>query len=353
MTGWLWEKLAAEKRPVVLYGTGNGADKILDRLERLGVSVSGIFASDGFVRKRTFRGFEVESYKSAVRRLGDDIIILVAFGSSRRDVIENVIGMSGRHTVLLPDMPVAGENVWCREFAEKHAEMIAAARDMLADGKSRALFDSVLRYREGGELAPLLENLSTEDEIWRETLRPELYTRAADVGAYNGDTAAGLLSRAPRIEKITAVEPDEKNFSSLCVTAGIYGRIMPVRAAAWDRREVLTFSRDGGRGAGKRKTGEKRTSEVIGLPLDSILGDEGADYIKIDSEGAEGRVLAGAAQTISEFHPDLRVAAYHRPEDVFALPLLIDELCPGYGFYLRRTPCTPCWELDLIARYRG
>ena len=353
MPSWIWERLSDETRPVVLYGTGNGADRILDVLGARGVAVSGIFASDGFVRKRTFRGYEVESYGSVVKRLGDDIVILVAFGTSRPDVIKNIIAMSGRHTVLVPDLPVAGENVWCRGFYEKNRESIRGARELLSDEASRNLFDSVIEYRAGGELGPLFENLSAEDDIWRELLRPETYLRAADIGAYNGDTAVDLFRRAPGIEKITAVEPDEKNFSSLCVTSGIYGCITPVRAAAWDRREVLTFSRDGGRGAGRRKPGDRRTSEVIGLPLDQILDGASVDYVKIDAEGSEGRVLAGAAKTVSEFRPDLRIASYHRPEDVFTLPALINEICPGYGFYMRRTPCVPCWDLDLIAIYRG
>ena len=51
----MWKKLSATKKPIWLYGMGNGADKILDELTRRGISVSGVFASDGFVRHQQFR----------------------------------------------------------------------------------------------------------------------------------------------------------------------------------------------------------------------------------------------------------------------------------------------------------
>lgn len=46
----VWTRLQAETRPVVLYGMGDGADKILDRFAQLGIAAAGVFASDEFVR---------------------------------------------------------------------------------------------------------------------------------------------------------------------------------------------------------------------------------------------------------------------------------------------------------------
>ena len=58
----LWEYLKTAGKPVVLYGTGDGADKVLARLADTGVPVSGIFASDEFVRGQQFHGFTVQAY---------------------------------------------------------------------------------------------------------------------------------------------------------------------------------------------------------------------------------------------------------------------------------------------------
>ena len=64
----LWERLENESRDILLYGMGNGADKILAVLSRRGIPVAGIFASDGFVRGHSFHGMPVRSFSWASTR---------------------------------------------------------------------------------------------------------------------------------------------------------------------------------------------------------------------------------------------------------------------------------------------
>ena len=77
----IWNRLVSEEKPILLYGTGNGADKILDELKRYDVKISGVFASSGFVRDRYFRGFKVMSLEQAEEVFGD-FIALFSFGST-------------------------------------------------------------------------------------------------------------------------------------------------------------------------------------------------------------------------------------------------------------------------------
>ena len=58
----MWDTLASETRPIVVYGMGNGADKLIERFDKYGIKISDIFASDGFVRGHFFRGFRVMSF---------------------------------------------------------------------------------------------------------------------------------------------------------------------------------------------------------------------------------------------------------------------------------------------------
>ncbi len=58
----LWEYLKGSEKPIVMYGMGNGADKILAVCEKKGITVSDFFASDGFVRGHAFHGKTVLSY---------------------------------------------------------------------------------------------------------------------------------------------------------------------------------------------------------------------------------------------------------------------------------------------------
>ena len=85
----LWQYLALADKPVVMYGMGNGADKIIQVFDRYGITVSDFFASDGFVRGQTFHGKTVLSF-SAIREKYTDFIIVVSFGSSLPDVLKNI-----------------------------------------------------------------------------------------------------------------------------------------------------------------------------------------------------------------------------------------------------------------------
>ena len=81
----LWNYLKQTKKPIVLYGMGNGADKIISVLNRYDIKVAGVFASDGFVREKYFHGFKVTDYKTAKETFGD-MVVLVCFGSIENSV---------------------------------------------------------------------------------------------------------------------------------------------------------------------------------------------------------------------------------------------------------------------------
>ena len=97
----LWLRLRESGKPVVLYGTGNGADKILDVCERYGIKVDGVFASGGFVRDRYFRGFHVESLEDIEKRLGD-FTVLLCFGTTLPEVAAQIEAAAARHELYIP-----------------------------------------------------------------------------------------------------------------------------------------------------------------------------------------------------------------------------------------------------------
>ena len=59
----VWEQLKNSAKPVVLYGMGDGADKVLAAFDRYGIKASAVIASDDFVRGQKFHGFTVKSTK--------------------------------------------------------------------------------------------------------------------------------------------------------------------------------------------------------------------------------------------------------------------------------------------------
>ncbi len=345
----LWQYLSKSNKTIVMYGMGNGADKILAVCEKYGIEVADFFASDGFVRGQSFHGKTVLSFSDIKNKYGaENIIVLVSFASSLPDVITNIEKVNAECETYIPDVPVRGETLFCEEFENTNRSKIEQACSLLADDRSKEVFNGVLDFRRSGKFEYLRLTEDDHDEVMKELLHLDEYKVAADVGAYDGDTARELLEFCPLIEMIYAFEPDRRNFRKLNVFAETEPRVIPINAAAWDHDTTLIFDDAGNRNSGLDEGASKRHAEVKAVALDSILTD-GVDYIKYDVEGAEKEALDGSIETIKKYKPDLLISLYHRTEDMHELILKVHEICPEYKLYVRRYRYVPAWDLNLYA----
>lgn len=345
----VWQTLLERRKPLVLYGMGNGADKLIAQLEERGMTYADVFASDGFVRGQSFHGRRVLSFSEARERYSD-FTVLVAFATHIPEVLGQIYRMNDAYDCLMPDLPVTGEAIFDRSFYLSHLDEIRQTAALLADDASREVYDATLRYKLTGELRYLRQTgQGTYDTDG--ILHPERYKRTLDGGAYRGDTAEKLLSVAKGVREIVAFEPDPRTFRHLAAYAEREQRcrVRAISAALSDRVGEASFSVSGNRNATLAAGGsfgaQRRTVPTV--TVDSIGGE--LDYLKLDVEGAERQALLGAEETIAKHRPELLISLYHRSEDLFALPLLAASLCPGYRFFLRRNECIPAWELDLLA----
>ncbi len=345
----LWQYLSGTDKKIVMYGMGNGADKILAVCEKYGIQVCDFFASDGFVRGHSFHGKRVLSFSEAVEKYGsENMIVLLSFASSLPDVLDNFKRIASVCELYAPDVPVCGDELFCMDFARKYAYDIRKAYELLADDESRRIYENVIYYKLTGDIRFLFDAESTKDEVYRSLLCAENITRYADLGAYNGDTVRELYQYAPNLATVTAFEPDRRSFRKLseyCDTVTEF-EINKVNAAAWDSEATLVFGDEGNRNSGLFAKG--KSVEVAALSLDGVLNGESVDYIKYDVEGCESEAIIGSTDTILSHRPRLLVSVYHRSEDIFALPLQIQKLRPDYKLYLRRYPYVPAWDLNLI-----
>ena len=75
---------------------GNGADRILDRCIAEDIAVSGVFASDAFVRGQTFRSYQVHKYADIVKKY-ENFVIVIAFASESPIVLEDFYTLAAQH----------------------------------------------------------------------------------------------------------------------------------------------------------------------------------------------------------------------------------------------------------------
>lgn len=344
MTEDLWQRLEKTDRPIVLYGTGNGADKVMDVLASRDIPVSGIFASGGFVRDRYFRGYKVLSYEECREKFGD-MTVLMCFGSSRPEVLENVGRIAAECEFYAPDVPVYGDELFDAAFYEKNKEKLEEVRRHLADGLSACCFDAHISYKLSGDIRYL-----ASCETPREKIEDEFFHLPGgsflDLGAYTGDTLTAFAGRNDAYRRLIAVEPDGRNFRKLTETAAKLRDTVCLNAAAGEADGELFFDFSKGRGAHAAASG----SRVPCRSADSIAEEFGLDgknlLIKADVEGQELAVINGAQRLIRKESPGLSIACYHRSEDLFTLPLRVLRLNPHYKIYMRHSPHIPAWDTE-------
>ena len=337
----LWTHLKETKKPIVLYGMGNGADKIISVLNTYDIKISGVFASDGFVREKIFHGFKVTDYKTAKQTFGD-MVVLVCFGSSLPDVIANIKRIATEQELYAPDVPVYGNVLFNMQYVLENKESLEWVYNRLSDDASKQVFKNAVMYKLTGKIEYLFECETPINEIYQNILKFDNDEVYFDLGAYRGDTVEEFLSACKDYKKIIAVEPDKKTYNKLCLATENVTNIENINACVSDIDGQIEFEMNGSRGS----TIGKGRDLITSITIDALSKKEIPTYIKMDIEGAEVSAIIGGANTIKQYKPQMQIAAYHRSEDLILIPQKILNIRKDYKIYLRHFPSLPCWDMS-------
>lgn len=335
----------ARREGVTLFGAGNFARAVSAALGTLGVAVHAFVVSE--VSSNPLDNVPVvalHALSNATRALPLWIAVYNRSADSDLTAIAARCRATGITRVRLPqeyyeavEQPL-GWRFWLSDrhgYRDARAN-IEAVYGLLGDEESRLGFLATLRFRlalpmEGGLLP------SAAPQYFPDFILGALAARGhgstfLDGGAYDGGTigqAAATLS----VARAYAFEPDLANYARLTVQIAALG--LPVvsypcglsNVTAW-----LAFAGDHGEASAISPEGHHR---ILCVRLDDCLISEHVDYIKLDVEGHELAALAGARHIIARDRPVLAIAAYHRWDDLWRIPLFIRALLPDYRIFYR------------------
>lgn len=335
----IWNYLAKSDKPTIIYGMGNGAEKIIAALEQYSVKVSDIFASDEFVRGHSFLGYKVKKYSEICEKY-DDFNVVLAFATRLDNVLDNIKKINNEHTVLAPDVPVCGGGLFTIDYVAENEDKFDFVYNHLADEESKRVYLDIINYKISGKVEYLFSSFCDKQSVYRDILKLNDSESIVDLGAYDGDTIREFTSYTNgKYKHIYALEPDAKSFKKLAKNTENMTNIDIYNMGAWDKKDTLIFDTQASRGS--RLSGKGVTVNVT--DIDSLL-DADVTMIKMDIEGSELRALEGAKNTITKNTPKLYICAYHRNEDLFSLPLKILDINPNYKIYFRHSVYIPAWE---------
>lgn len=337
----LWQYLKQTEKPIVLYGMGNGADKIIKVLDSYGIRFSGVFASDGFVRDKEFHGFKISSYQELKEKFGE-MIVLLCFGSSRLEVIANVKKIASEQELYAPEVPVIGTGLFTEKYFKDNSEEFKTIYEKLADEKSKQTFTDIVNYKLSGKIDYLFDCQTTPCEPYDSFLKLNNNEAFLDLGAYTGDTVADFINRVESYKQIIAVEPDKKTFKKLEKNTEKVKNIELLNKCVSSYCGIGSFAMNSGRNSVISESG----TQTEFVTVDSILNGGDVSYIKMDVEGEEVGALKGACEAIKRCKPKMLISCYHRTDDLLSIPKTVFGIRDDYRMYMRHFSSILAWDTN-------
>ncbi len=227
--------------------------------------------------------------------------------------------------------------------AESELEQVA---DLLTDDRSKQSLNDIVRFRMSlsGTDYP---RRSPEVQYFPQDI--DLFSgidglRMVDVGAYTGDTVDAAIANAPvPVQWVVCFEAFGALLPTLNATLARHRIARPhtdfftYPCALWSRTELLAIENAGGSTTRVAPAAESDDPGCLvqGIALDDALANASPNYIKMDIEGSELAALQGMRTLIGEHRPCMAVCVYHRPADLWQIPLFIANTWPNYRMHLR------------------
>lgn len=327
-------KLRYEKKKVVLYGAGYCGHETVMLMQKNDIPVMAV--CDDFRAGESMDGYRINSLNEIV--MNDDMVIIITsgFNSAMKQNLKKFNLWKYYLDVDFGRYEADKEN-W--QYFHQYEKELNRAYDLLADDKSRDIFQRLVNYRICRNI-DVLDGIQDDGQYFpnEEILNLSISGGGADVfldlGAYDGDSVNGFIDYMHgKYKKIIAVEASEKNYRKCCDNLDGYDNVECHKIGVYNCKTQLHFTASDAKNSFADEYGEN----VIDVDtVDNILAGQPVTFIKMDVEGAEYAALQGAIETIKNNIPVMAISIYHKVDDLWRLQLFVEDLLPGkYDFYIR------------------
>ncbi len=332
-TNWLERAGKLEGKKCVLYGAGKYGKIALKNIQKYLPQLEVIcFLDDNKIRNNEkIDGLEVLSLNEALEKISGEFNILITnyYVLSVMKKIENCKFNIDR-VFFVPELLIEDID---NAFLKANKDNLQKAFNYLDDYQSKIIFQCMIEARYTKKL-DLLSRTCQRNQYFPEDIfslnTDEVFV---DGGAYDGDTIRQFLKETKHKYKyIYAFEPDSENYKRL-KKKNMDKNILAYNAGLWEETAEISFSSNKG---GSSTVEEKGEDSIQVYKFDEIkLPDDKVTFIKMDIEGSELKALKGMEKTIKRCKPKLAICIYHKIEDLWQLPLYINQLVPEYKLYIR------------------
>lgn len=327
-----YRKIVGAGRKLVLFGAGDCGHVVYNILHNVGI---GIFCfcdnkSGGHTDKET--GLKIVSSEYLKDKTDELTILVCAVEEEIYKAIQKQLLSLGFDSGQIHIMREYYDRLSV-EYLEENMQKYEEAYQLLDDDFSKMVFLARLRKTylmdDISEIvSPCMEEYFDEKVILTDK---EVFI---DCGGFDGDTSIKFIGKCDgKYADIVIFEPElckkeeiEKNMSGY--NYELY------QAGVWSRNTRLYFDALETDGSHVSDVESDYMIEVVSL--DETVYDKKPTFIKMDIEGSEQEALKGSKRIIKDFRPKLAICIYHKPDDLYEIPVLIKKLNPEYRLYLRQ-----------------
>ncbi len=343
------EKLLCNRK-IILYGAGAGFQTFLNYIvNRFGLKVHAVIDRK-FQEKEIYYGipaFHPTKYNPTSKEKQEAIVVITVTRPEYQNEIVDYLKSVGFQNITFakniyefslpcppPELLEKGFNYYIN-----NKEKILNVLDILADDTSREIYVAFMETHIFKKLIPIPHQPSTEQYFPSDINLKKGYNKFVHCGAYTGDTIIQMHEnkKADSVESLICFEPDPYNYKVLVKTLSELKEINSTEiicfpCAVYSRNEHAYFK---SAGLGSSIINNKEGNFVQCIALDTVLLNFKVTFISMDVEGSEIEALKGATALITRYRPDLAICVYHKPADIWEIPLFLNKLNLCYKFYLR------------------
>lgn len=331
-----WETFAADARQsekgIILFGASSTGRMFLEQVAEK-FRIRGIVDNDsgkwGEVWQVYGKEIAVQGIDALEASEKEDLVLIASTWDL--DIMKQLetIGYQGKVYSFLSMRRVLG-GASSRSSIQSFEEHFDEVKDLLSDEESVCILRAILEKRKNAVLD--YSDLKSGSAYFQPgIIRRRKDAVYVDAGAYHGDTVKKFADfQHQEYQKVFAFEMDRKNFEA--INRSLFDeRVQFYHYGLWSEKRTASFLSS----QMASSLSEIGCQKAQTITLDEVIGQERVTLIKMDIEGAEKEALKGAQATIRREKPDLAVCVYHKPEDIWEIPLLLADMVSGYRFYLR------------------
>jgi FkbM family methyltransferase len=331
----------------VLFGIGRLGRQTLKILKSIGMCPVVLSDNNASLWGSIIDEIPVIPPHEAVKKYGKNSLFIITIWNSQNtdsisDRITRLISMGCKYVTSFvplfwkyPELFLPYYYIDLPSYICNQRERIINSFELFRDNDSRTEFLNQVKMRLLGDFS-FLSCPSKESIFYPKIIPRKKDDIIVDCGAFDGDTIAEyLLLFGENFRKIIAYEPDPINYKKLIrfintLPPNLQEKIKASQIGVGDSESSVSFNSLGDSSSGVGLGNIKVKMHT----LDNLLQGISPAQIKMDIEGYEFEALLGARKAILESNPSLSICVYHKPKDLWEIPLLVSSLGIRYDYYL-------------------